>query len=98
MTTNSNITFGDIADGPRALLCVTTRSEEGLTLQFLSPSGDSVKEASNGRLFVTKGQQIVRLNHNASAETATPPETGSYCCSVRDGDADAQTSCVNIEN
>lgn len=92
LSAGSNVTFGQIGEGPQALLCVTTNKSccDNETAQFLNPSNSPVQ--GDGALYVTMGRQVVRLNH-ASDTTETLLEEGSYCCSVKN-----ERSCIDIEN
>ena len=91
LSAGSSITFGQIGEGPQALLCVTTNKSccDHETAQFLTPSNTPVQ--GDGALHVTMGRQIVRLNH---ASDTTALEEGSYCCSVPND----ERSCIDIKN
>ena len=100
---DSNLTFGRIMEGQRALLCVvpSRRSNETVVAEFLYPAGAavSVPERCTHGLYLTRGNQVVGLNRVAGLANVTmPPPEGSYCCSVSTSDGTRKKSCINLQN
>lgn len=95
--TELNVTEGEIKEGLYALFCVTVDSEQKSSPQFYEPNGNPVSTASTDSLYMTTGEQIVRLNYNSAAAVVSDvsSEQGTYCCSVK---KDVYSSCVNVVN
>ena len=98
---DSNITFGSIQVKGHALLCVIPNkgccedTEGTITAEFLYPNGTHVSLDAHG-VYITRGKQIIRLNHVPGLANLSPP-TGLYCCSVSTSDG-TKKSCVNLQS
>ena len=98
LANDSNINGSAIMEGSQALLCVTTNKDccgEGQSAQFLYPNGTTIQSELGPGLYITRGNQIVRLNKSGLAITV---EEGQYCCSTPSKDGIGEVLCVNIEN
>ena len=101
----SNLSFGSIKVKGHALLCVISNklccedTEGSVTAEFLYPNGTRVSadEVWAHGVYLTRGKQIIRLNHASGLAGASPP-AGSYCCSVSTGEGTPKRSCVNLHD
>ena len=101
----SNLTFGLIKEKEHSLLCVTpnkqccSNKETGgtVTAGFLYPNGTDVAvvDSCAEGVYVTRGKQVVRLNHVDEPDESLPE--GSYCCSLPASDGSTKKSCVNLQ-
>lgn len=97
---NTDIASTELGKDAQALLCVTNNedccaaADYSIMAMFLHPNGTSVGESQSENLYVTKGHQIIRLNHHGNVEV----EDGQYCCSVPNSQDNVETHCVNIKN
>ena len=94
---NSTIKMSDIGEGDNALFCWASNTEccvDQHIGEFFYPdySRVSIKEASGNRLYVSRGEQHIRLNRKSGAI----PPLGRYKCEIPFSSELSQIAYINI--
>ena len=90
LANNSDVPLNAIGEDGKAILCISD-----LPANFYYPDDTPITNESGGEFYITRGNQILRLNYN-SPNSSTNEETplGYYCCEVENSDTEA--FCINI--
>ena len=91
---NSNITSKSLGEKERALLCVVPNQGSDVNADFLRPNGTVIEDTPHLPLYVSKGDQIVRLNSGTADGNVI--DSGKYCCTVSSQDRNYDPLCVHL--